>query len=361
MTDTSAAPTQKEPTIDETLLSTWNAIQSRGKEGDFTPEGGDGDIQVASGAEEEHEDAATQIANESSDGQDGSIDESNEAAGESEQQQAEAQTFRPPWKKAALAEWEKLPELARKEIERREADFHKGIEQYKAGAQQSQEWERTVQPYMATIQSFGVTPQVAVNELLKADHMLRYSPPQQKIGFLLKIAGDYGVDLQTLANGIQQVAGEQVWQQQNPMDPRTQQLQQRVNQLEQHIQQSQHQNVARENSSIDAEIAAFASDPDHEHFGVLQQDMALLLQAGRAKTLEDAYDMAMRQNPQTYQVWLAQQQQKWDDERKAKVRTARQAGANVVRPNGRASVPTAQPPRTMEEDIEAKARELGLI
>lgn len=354
MTDAAAAPEQQEPTIDETLLSTWNAIQSRGKEGDFTSE---------ANAEQEQQTAVEQDGSEanaetdtSSEGHEG--DSGN--SGEQEQQQ-EVQTFRPPWKKAALAEWEKLPEIARKEIERREADFHKGIEQYKGGAQQAQEWDRTVQPYMATIQSFGVTPQVAVNELLKADHMLRYSPPQQKIGYLLKIAGDYGVDLQTLANGIQQVAGEQVWQQQNPMDPRTQQLQQRVNQLEQQIQQSQHQNVARENSSIDAEIAAFASDPDHEHFGVLQQDMALLLQAGRAKTLDDAYEMAMRQNPQTYQVWLAQQQQKWDDERKAKVRTAKQAGANVVRPNGRASVPTAQPPRTMEEDIEAKARELGLI
>lgn len=362
MTDTAAAAAvTQEPTIDETLLSTWNAIQSRGKEGDFTPEGGNSTDQVDTGAEEVGGNDGALAASGATDEQGGAIDESNAATGEGGQQQSDAQTFKPPWKKAALAEWEKLPEIARKEIERREADFHKGIEQYKTGAQQSQEWERTVQPYMATIQSFGVTPQVAVNELLKADHMLRYSPPQQKIGYLLKIAGDYGVDLQTLANGIQQVAGEQVWQQQNPMDPRTQQLQQRVNQLEQHIQQSQHQNVARENSLIDAEIAAFAADPDHEHFGVLQQDMALLLQAGRAKTLEDAYDMAMRQNPQTYQVWLAQQQQKWDDERKAKVRTAKQAGANVVRPNGRASVPTAQPPRTMEEDIEAKARELGLI
>jgi len=272
-----------------------------------------------------------------------------------------AQTFRPPWKKAALAEWEKLPEIARKEIERREADFHKGIEQYKAGAQQSQEWERTVQPYMATIQSFGVTPQVAVNELLKADHLLRYSQPQQKVQMLMKIAGDYGIDIQALANGIQQVAGEQIWQQQNPMDPRTQQLQARVNQLEQQITNSQRQAQTQEHSAIDAEIAAFAADPDHEHFGVLQQDMALLLQAGRAKSLDDAYEMAMRANPQTYQIWLAQQQQKQDEERKAKIAAAKKAGANVVRPNGRASVPAAQPPRSLEEDIAETARKLGLI
>lgn len=272
-----------------------------------------------------------------------------------------AHAFRPPWKKAALAEWEKLPALARAEIERRESDFHRGIEQYKTGAAAAQEWERTTAPFMATIQSFGVTPQVAAQELFKADHLLRYSPMPQKIQMLMKIAGDYGVDINTLAQGIQHIAGEQVWQQQNPVDPRLQQLQQQVGQLTQHITQSQQQAVAQEHSAIDAEIAAFASDPDHEHFGILQKDMSILLQNGMAKNLDDAYEMAMRQNPQTYQIWLAQQQQEWDAQRKAKVAKAKQAGANVVRPNGRASVPAANPARSMEEDIEATARALGLL
>jgi len=272
-----------------------------------------------------------------------------------------AATFRPPWKKAALAEWDKLPAIARAEIERRESDFHKGIEQYKTGAATAQEWERVAAPFMATISSFGVTPQVAAQELFKADHLLRYSPMPQKVQMLMKIAGDYGVDINTLAQGIQHIAGEQVWQQQNPVDPRLQQLQQQVGQLTQQITQSQQQAVAQEHSTIDSEIAAFASDPDHEHFGILQQDMALLLQAGKAKTLDDAYEMAMRQNPQTYQIWLAQQQQEWDAQRKAKVQKAKQAGANVVRPNGRASVQAANPVRTMEEDIEATARQLGLL
>jgi len=272
-----------------------------------------------------------------------------------------AVAFKPPWKKAALAEWEKLPALARAEIERRESDFHKGIEQYKAGAASAQEWDRTLQPFMATIKTFNVAPQVAVQELLKADHALRYSAPQNKVGFLLKIAGDYGIDLNTLANGIQQIAGAQVWEQQNPGDPRLQQLQNEIALLKQQQLQAQQQHVQAEASAVDQEIAAFAADPDHEHFPLLQKDMGILMQHGRAQSLDEAYEMAMRQNPQTYQVWLAQQQQGWDAQRKAKVAKAKQAGANNVRPNGRASVPTAAPTRTMEEDIEATARQLGLI
>lgn len=269
--------------------------------------------------------------------------------------------FQPKWKKAALSEWEKLPAAVQAEVERRENDFHKGIEQYKERAATSQEWERTVQPFLATIQSYGVTPQTAAHELFKADHLLRYSAMPDKVQMLLKVARDYGVDINTLAHGIQQIAGEQVWQQQNPVDPVVQQLQNQVAQLTQQNQQVQQQHAAREYSAIDEEIAAFAAEPDHEHFQILQKPMAVLLQSGQAKNLPEAYEMAMRQNPQTYQVWLAQQQQEWDAQRKANVVKAKKAGANVVRPNGRASVATSGPKRTMEQDIEATARELGLL
>ncbi|PXX41090.1 MULTISPECIES: hypothetical protein [Burkholderia] len=339
-------------TIDDTLRDTYASIMGRGQEGDFAQETETPEV------EQQTTEETPEVAEETTEVE----PEQQEAEQQQEPTEQEAAVFRPPWKKAALAEWEKLPEMARKEIERRENDFHKGIEQYKAGAQAAQEFERAVQPYMATIQSLGVTPQQAASHLMGVDHQLRYSAMPQKVGVLLQIANSYGIDLQTLANGIQAHAGEQVWQQQNPVDPRLHQLQQQVGQLTQQITNTQQQAQMAENSAIESDIAAFAADPDHEHFGILQQDMALLLQNGRAKTLEDAYDMALRQNPQTYQIWLAQQQQEWDAQRKAKVAKAKQAAANNVRPNGRASV--GQPSNaneTMEQTLERVAREQGLI
>lgn len=359
-----------DPTIDDTLRDTYASL--RGSfESDFTPPADNG---AAAGNDDAGDDAGNLDDDAASGAQNGSSDASgadasgddDQGAGEAENasgddQQQQAATFRPPWKKAALAEWEKLPDIARKEIERREADFHKGIEQYKAGAQTAQEFERAVAPYMATIQGFGITPVAAAAHLMNVDHQLRHSAVPQKVGMLLKIANDYGVDINTLATGIQQIAGENVWQQQNPIDPRLQQLQQQVGQLTQHITNTQQQAVHAEHSAIDGEIAAFAADPDHEHFGLLQKDMAVLLQNGMAKDLDSAYEMAMRQNPQTYQIWLAQQQQGWEAQRKAKVAEARKAAANNVRPNGRSSVQQVQPARSMEQDIEAEARRLGLI
>lgn len=358
------------PDIDKTLADTYRDIREKGGfGGDFgdlpaadpdqstAPAGEQVAGEIDAGAESQvNGDAGAQAAE--GEHVDGAEDEAGE---QSQQVDPDAPKFRPPWKKAALADYDKLPDTVRAEIERREGDFHKGIEQYKGGAAQAQDWDRAVQPYMATIQGFGVTPQVAVGELLKADHTLRYSATPQKVNYLLKIAGDYGVDIGTLAQGIQQIAGEQVWQQQNPVDPRLHQLQQQVGQLTHHITQQNQQAATRETSAIDGEIAAFAADPDHEHFGALQQDMAAFLQTGRAKTLDDAYEMAMRANPQTAPIWFAQQQQKQEDERRAKVAGAKKSQANNVRPNGRTSGAQTQVAQTMEQTIEAEARRLGII
>jgi hypothetical protein len=337
--------------IDETLRETYANLKGA-FEGDFTPQESKAEV-----SEDEPQEVIEPDPAEAADPEDVAEPEAKSI----EQKSEEAPAFKPPWKKAAIAEWEKLPELVRNEIKRREDDFHKGIEQYKERASASQEWERTISPYMATIQSFGVTPQQAAQQLFAADHALRVSPTPQKVQMLLKIANDYGIDLNTMAAGIQQIAGDKVWQQQNPTPPEVQQLQARIQQMEQQQQQALQQAKAQEASAIQAEIAAFAADPDHEHFPVLQKQMGVLLQSGEAKNLEEAYEMAMRANPQTYQIWFAQQQQALDAQRKAKVAAAKKSGANVVRPNGRTTVPTTQPMRSMEEDIEAKARELGLL
>lgn len=339
-------------TIDDTLRDTYASIMGRGQEGDFANQEPAEPVEPVDPIEPVDPEPTEPVDPE----------EPADPAEPVEPEPAEPAAFRPPWKKAALAEWEKLPEMARKEIERRENDFHKGIEQYKTGAQTAQEWDRAVQPYMATIQSLGVSPQQAATHLMGVDHQLRYSAIPQKVGMLLQIANSYGVDLQTLANGIQAQAGEQVWQQQNPVDPRLQALQSQVGHLQQQLTNTQQQAQKAEHSAIDSEIAAFAADPDHEHFGILQNDMAVLLQNGLAKDLETAYEMAMRQNPQTYQIWLAQQQQEWDAQRKATVAKAKQAAANNVRPNGRASVgQPANANETMEQTLERVAREQGLI
>lgn len=273
------------------------------------------------------------------------------------------QQYRPKWKKAALAELDKLPPEVQQafiaEDKRREENFHKGIEQYRTGHTVAKEWDEVITPYRATIDQFQVKPQEAVKQLLATDHILRYGQPHQKIGTVLQVLQNYGInpaDLAAIAQGNTQ---------QELQDPQYQALNQRLAQFEQ-AQMAQHQQAEQARmqaerqtqTTIQSQIEAFASDPDHEHFDLLKPMMGGLLQTGQAKDLSEAYEMAFKAHPQTANIWIAQQQKQWADSRKAAASKAKQV--TNVRSNGRASTAKPTTAATMEETIRLTAEKLGL-
>lgn len=196
------------------------------------------------------------------------------------------------WKKDAAAEFDKLPPHVQDEVLRRETDFHKGIEGFKQHADLGRTIERTLQPYMQTIQQLGVTPDVAISSLLKADAGLRYGTPEQKATHLANLAQTYGIDLGQVAQVPQK-------------DPYTFHLEQQLNQLKQQQEQFQQSQQEQQREALNSELQAFAATA--EHFEAVKEDMAALLQAGRATDLKDAYDKAVYANPQTRQALLEQQ------------------------------------------------------
>lgn len=201
---------------------------------------------------------------------------------------------RPPssWKKEAAAEFDKLPPHVQDEVLRRETDFHKGIEGFKQHADLGRSMERAIQPYMQTIQQLGVAPDQAVGALLRADAMLRNPDPSQRAQYFASLAQQYGIDLGHAAQMPQR-------------DPYTMQLESRLEQIQaqQEIFHQSQQQQQRE--ALNSELQAFAATA--EHFEAVKEDMAALLQAGRATDLKDAYDKAVYANPQTRQTLLEQQ------------------------------------------------------
>jgi hypothetical protein len=240
---------------------------------------------------------------------------------------------RPPssWKKDAAAEFDKLPAHVQDEILRRETDFHKGIEGFKTHADLGKSMERAIQPYMQTIQSLGVSPDMAVSKLLQADHILRTSAPDQKAAYLSQLAQEYGIDL-----GQAQAMPQK--------DPYTLQLEQRLAQIQSQQQQFMQTQQQQQQETLNSEIQQFAKDA--VHFEAVREDMAALLQAGRAKDLKDAYDMAVYANPQTRQALLEQQRQEALKQAQSAAIAARAKSAAVsVRgsspASGSASAPTS--------------------
>lgn len=253
------------------------------------------------------------------------------------------------WRKEAQELYGKLPQefqLLQEEVERREADFHKGIESYKSKAQFADAMERVISPHMQTLQSLGVTPDVAVHHLLEADRVLRYSRPDQKRAYLQQLARSYGIDLG------QQPEGEPSYQ--PSTDPRVDAV---INYLRQQEAMRQQQEVAQLNS----ELSTFAKDKPH--FEAVRNHMAGLLQAGVAKSLQDAYDMAIYASPDIRAQVLAQQQAEADQRRQQEAKSQAEAArrASSVNVPRRGNLNPVKPKGSMEDTIRAEAQRLGLL
>lgn len=245
------------------------------------------------------------------------------------------------WKKEAAAHFAALPAEVRAEVARREADFHKGIEQYRQAATFAQTMEKAITPYAATLQSLGITPDKAVAELMASDHRLRYGQPAEKLATIRGLAQHYGVDLSQLGQT----------QEQQYVDPNVTALQQQVQQLTQHLQQQQLTGQQQAQESLTSEISAFAADPSHSHFESVKGHMAALLQAGQAKDLPDAYEQAVYANPVTRAAMLQQQAAQQREEAAKAAKAAKNAASVNVRT--RASMPVSQPIGSMEDTMRA--------
>lgn len=261
---------------------------------------------------------------------------------EQEEQVTQPTTKAPSsWRKDAAAAFDALPDVVKNEVLRREGDMHKGLEGYREKAELGRKFESVVAPYMETINKFGVTPDVAIAELLKVDNLLRTAPPAVKAQKFMALARDYGIDLS------------------QQFDPGTAALQQRMYDLENELLQAKQAREQESSQAVNTEIERFAAEPGHEHFEAVRAHMSALLQAGAAKDLQDAYDQAVYANPQTRATLLAKQQEEARKEALRKADQARKAASVNVPPRG--ALNAAGPKQTMDESIRAEAERLGLI
>ena len=232
-----------------------------------------------------------------------------------------ASTLQPPktWRPEAAAKFATLPPEVQQEVLKREEDIFKGLESYKADASIGKALKGIIQPYMQVFQAQGIDPMQQVSGLMRAHVALATGTPEQKQQFFRHLAKEYGVDLDVEAPYVDpQVAG---------LQKQLSDLQSRLNGREQH-----EANEAR--SKLQAEIDSFASDPAHQYFDEVANDIAGLLRSGAAKDLKDAYDKAIWANP----ITRAKEQARLtaDADAKAKAEAAERAkqarkatGANV--------------------------------
>jgi hypothetical protein len=216
------------------------------------------------------------------------------------------------------------------EAERRESDFHRGVEGFKSHAQKARQFEQAIAPYQQTLNQLGVDAPTAISKLLQADHTLRYSDPVQKAQYFQNLAREYGIDLGQVQNIPEQ-------------DPQTQYLMQQLNELRQTQQMWQNSIQEQERNKANHELASFATS-EKTHFEAVRNDMADLLEAGKAQSLEQAYEMAIWMRPDVRQTLIEQQRIEAQRNYEQQQRTQRAKTASVSVKGSSPSSGGSQPP-----------------
>lgn len=327
------APEPKpEPTIDDTLNAAWDKAQTgveRGEGGKFVAKNADAP------AETKSEDSAVQPTETPVETVKPSIDAPN------------------TWTAEAREHWAKLPPETQEYILRRESESHKAITSQGDRLKSYEPLEKVISQYRQDFERRGLDAARSVATLFEAQRMLDQNPMEG----LASIAQSYGIDLRAILTGQQQAPAPEVGQ-----------LRQHISRLEQQLNDYQSQHQSAQQRADAAVVQEFAKQTDasgkplRPHFDEVREDMAMLLQNGRAETLEAAYEKACKLNETVSKRIEADQRKAAEEKRKAE-EAAKQAelkkraedAAKAAKVNVKSG--TAHPtPKTLDDTLAEIAR-----
>jgi hypothetical protein len=245
------------------------------------------------------------------------------------------------WKKEYVQIWDKMEageQISKEDFvkfaeyaNQRESEYKKGVSTYKAEADRARAYEEAVAPFAPDLQKRGIDPTQYIQNLARADQILTNAPYEQKVQLFQRLAADYGIQL----NGV----GEM-----QQFDPYTQQLMNQLNMVNQEVSSIKGRFQQEENQRLMNEIEKYRSDTEkYPHFDVVREEMAQLLELGKAQDLETAYKKAVRMNDE---VWSLEQERLLKDAKQAAIKAQQVAKAKAaavspksVTPSGKVTEP----------------------
>jgi len=251
------------------------------------------------------------------------------------------------WKKDLLPLWDKIAkgetltkEESKKHLEylnQRENEFKKGVSVYKAEAERAKALEEAINPFVPELQAQGIHPAAWINNLGRAHMILTKAPYDQKVQMFHRLAQDYGVNLNQSSEPVA------------PTDAYTQQLMQQLYQVNQEVSTIKSRFEQEEQQRLANEIERVRSNKERfPHFDMVREEMAQLLELGKAPDLETAYAKAVRLNDE---VWAVEQERLLSSAKKQ----ASQA-QQVAKAKATAVSPKSVTPNGTQAKVEAKDR-----
>ena len=262
----------------------------------------------------------------------------NIQANEPTESNEEPQVSRPStWKKEYVSIWDKMEkgEQINKDdfvkfaeyANQRESEYKKGVSTYKAEADRAKSYENAIAPFADNLQRRGIQPTQYIENLVRAEQILSNAPYEQKVQVFQKLASDYGIQL----NGNGQVT---------QLDPYTQQLMNQLNMVNQEVSSIKGRFAQEENQRLMSEIQKYQSDTaNYPHFDVVREEMAQLLELGKAQDLETAYKKAVRMNDD---VWALEQDRLLHDAKQTAVKAQQVAKAKAAAVSPKSTTPSGR-------------------
>jgi hypothetical protein len=264
-------------------------------------------------------------------------------ADEAQEEEAKPVTRPSTWKKEYVQIWDKMEkgeQISKEDFTKfaeyanqRESEYKKGVSTYKAEADRARSYEEAIAPFVSELQAQNISPAAWINNLGRAHMILSKAPMNEKVEMFQRLAADYGI----------QFNGESVAQAQQ-LDPYTQQLMNQLNQVNQEVSSIKSRFQQEEEARLNAEIQKFSSNVEKfPHFDVVREEMAQLLELGKAQDLETAYKKAVRMNDE---VWALEQDKLLRDAKQTATKSQQVAKAKAaavspksVTPSGRVAEP----------------------
>lgn len=234
------------------------------------------------------------------------------------------------WTKEALAEWATVPPKIRAEIHKREADFFRGIEQYKETAAVGRAYDSVVEPYRAALAAENINPVDLFKNFAANHYILARGTNEQKVSLINNLIKGYGIDPEEISNSFSP----------SPyIDPELKSVQDRLAAMEREKADNSNRETARQQNEFSKVVSEFSANPANIHFQKVAHIIPQLLTSGIAKDLPDAYQQAIMLNPETRELELDRRQteraEKTAQGNAARITAAKAAAAANVNTRGK--------------------------
>jgi hypothetical protein len=285
---------------------------------------------------EESSKEETSFANDKEPAENIQVDEPTESHEEPQEKISRPST----WKKEYVSIWDKMEkgeQISKDDFTKfaeyanqRESEYKKGVSTYKAEADRAKSYENAIAPYAQDLQRRNIQPTQYIENLVRAEQILSNAPYDQKVQVFQKLAADYGIQLN----------GGQVTQ----LDPYTQQLMNQLNMVNQEVSSIKGRFAQEENQRLMGEIERVRSNVEKfPHFDVVREEMAQLLELGKAQNLETAYEKAVWNVPEIRQLEIEKLVSKANNQVSKAQQVAKAKAAAVspksVTPSGKVAEP----------------------